>query len=355
MKKRMSLFSKIYIIATAFCLVLLITAGVFLWTFLDAYESVQPKHVAEQVFLKYFDTNSTERLSEYINISNGYESNESLAKAIESKLQNRELEYFAITSSENDTKKYVVTADGERFAYFTLTKTGKSSSYNLQGYELVGIELFMPKTSTFNITVPVGYSLKLNGIDVKEDKISANNIPFKNNEFLPKDQKGKFYNKFTIEDFYVEPEVTVLDENGKEAVVSKNEQTGEYFVDFQYDTELQNEYSNRAIHIASLYTKVMSEDATKSEFYPYVDRKSDFYKKVKNSATSWFWDHDGCAIKNESATEFIKYSDTMFSCRVKLTQEMYLGKKTEVNYIDLVLYMKKIDGVYLLYNAVTNG
>lgn len=355
MKKKMSLFAKIYIFAVAFCLMLLIAAGVFLWTVLDAYESVQPKHTAEQVFSEYFCSDNTEGLLEFVSVGNGFESDEILAKAIESKLQNRELEYFSVTSSDEDTEKYAVTADGERVAYFTLTKTGEIGKYNLRGYELGGIELFMPKTSSFDITVPEGYSLKLNGIDVKEDKISVDNIPFKNNEFLPKEQKGKFYNKFTVDGFYFEPEVTVFDEKGNEVSFSKNEQNGEFFVDFEYDAELQTKYSQRAIQIASLYTKVMSEDATKSELYPYVDRKSDFYKKVKNSATSWFWDHDGCAIKNESATEFIKYSDTMFSCRVKLTQEMYLGKKTEVNYVDLILYMKKIDGVYLLYNAVTNG
>ncbi len=355
MKKKMSLFSKIYIFTVAFLLMLLIATSVFLWTVLEAFESVQPKYTAEQVFSEYFDAENAERLLEFVNVGNGFESDEVLCNAIKSKLENRELEYFSVTSGDDNIEKYAVTADGERIAYFTLTKTGEIGNYGLRGYEPAGVEFFMPKTLSVDVTVPEGYSLKLNGIQVKNDKISVDGIPYKSNEFLPEEEKGKFYNKFTVDDFYFEPEIEVFNENGQKVEAVKNTENGEYFVDFQYDSQLQNLYSKRAIQIASLYTKVMSEDAPKSELYSYIDRKSDFYKKVKNSATSWFWDHDGCTIKNESATEFVKYSDTMFSCRVKLTQELYLGKKTEINNVDLVLYMKKIDGVYLLYNAVTNG
>lgn len=355
MKKKISLFSKIYIFAVAFFMMLLIAASVFLWTVLEAFEAVQPKYKADEVFLEYFNAQNADRLLSVTKLGNGYETEKQLKKAVNLKLAERELKYFSVTSDSEGSEKYAVTADGERIAYFTLSKTGEMQKYGQRGYEMSGIELFMPANLSTTVTVPQGYSLKLNGIEVKEDKISVTDIPHAANEYLPEDEKGLFFNKYTVSGFYFDPTVEVFGPNGQRVEVVRNTESGEYAVDFEHDKELEKDYSKKAIDIASIYTAVMSDDVSKNTLYPYVDRNSDFYKKVKNSATSWFWDHDGYSIKNTSASEFYKYSDNMFSCRVRLTQELYLGRKTEINNVDLVLYMKKIDGVYVLYNAVTNG
>ena len=54
MKKKLSSFFKIYIGVMAGLVALLVVAAVVLWTVLDAYETTRPKHVAEEVFNKYF-------------------------------------------------------------------------------------------------------------------------------------------------------------------------------------------------------------------------------------------------------------------------------------------------------------
>lgn len=355
MKKKMSLFSKIYIFAVAFFLMLLMAASVFLWTVLEAYESVQPKYIAEQVFSEYFESKDAEKLLPFVDSGNGFESEDIILQAIKLKLNNGELDYFSITSDDDGSEKYAVTSGGERIAYFTITKTGEAQKYGFRGYEQQEIEFFMPSTLSATVTVPQGYSLRMNGIEVNKDRIAVTDIPYKANEYLPATEKGKFYDKYMVDEFYFEPEITVLDDKGKAVEVKNDSESGEFFVDFQYDDELREKYTDRVVKIATVYTKVMSTDAEKNELYPYLDTKSDFYKKVKKSDTSWFWPHDYDLIKFPVASEFIKYSDAMFSCRVTLTQELYLGKKTEIVNVDLMLYMKKVDGAYLVYNAVTNG
>ncbi len=173
--------------------------------------------------------------------------------------------------------------------------------------------------------------------------------------YLPEGEEGLFMTEYTVSGFFNEPQVTVKTEQGEVVLISEDSKTGVLNAELANDTQLQEEYSDYVIKIASTYACVMSEDKTKGELYKYMDKSSEFYQKVKKSAVSWFWDHDGYKIKDEEATRFYRHSDDVFSCRVTLKHEMFLGNKTEVVNLDLVLYLRKIDGKYLLYNALTNG
>ena len=353
MKKRMSWFARIYIVVSIFLICLLTVASCFLWTVLEAYENSRPKAVAQTVFDTYFVEKDIDGILKYNTIGNDFETEEMIKKAVSDQLDGKELNYISV-SNDGENQKYAVTADGVRVAYFTLTQSGEEYKYGFKGYELTDIDFYVGANVNKTIIVPEGYTLNVNSVVVGDDYITQSQMAHYTNEYLPDGEKGLFLNQYTIDGFCVEPKIKVLSPDGNEVELVLDGETNVLSADFVYDEALKNEYSKYAIEVVSTYTAAMSKDATKSDFYQYVDKKSEFYKKFKNVET-WFWPHDGHKITNAEASQFIRHSDDVFSCRVKLTQELYLKKKTEYNHVDIILYMRKVNGKFLVYNAVTNG
>ncbi len=354
MKKTMSWFTRIYLVISAFFLCLLIAAGCILWTVLDAYEASRPKHAAEEVFEDFFVDKNVDEIVEIATMGNGFETKEQMAEALLEQLDGKELDYIAV-SNDGEVQKYAVTADGTRIAYFTLSQNGEQYSYGFLGYSLLDMEIFATAKVNKTIIVPEGYTLMLNSIVVGKDYITTPQIAHRSNEYLPEGEEGLYLNEYTVKGFFYEPEIKVVSPEGKSPKLKVDEDNSTITAELVYDDTLIEEYSDYVIKIASIYTGVMSEDNTKAQLYQYIDKSSEFYQKVRKAQTNWFWDHDGHKIKNTEASQFFSHSDNVFSCRVTLTQEMYLGKKTEVNNVDLILYMRKVNGKYLLFNAVTNG
>ncbi len=353
MKRNLSKFAKIYMaVICVFVVVLVVTASV-LWAVLDAYESTRPKHVAQEVFDNYFLSLDMEKLLEHGQIGNDFETDDKKSYVLYKQLKDKELQYFSVSRDEQ-SQKYAVTADGARIAYFTLVKDNEKQGFGFLGYRLSNIELFAAKPINKTILVPEGYVLTINSLPVGEEYLTKTKVPHEKNEYLPSGADGLFLNEYTVLDFCEEPQITVTSSDGKETQLVKDAETSVISAQLVNDESLQREFSEQVIRIASIYTAVMSKDAEKSELYQYIDKSSAFYKKIK-SVDTWFWPHDGHKIKNEEASQFYRHSDGVFSCRVKLTQELYLKKETEINNVDLILYMRKINGKYLLYNAATNG
>ncbi len=353
MRKNMSWFARIYIVITVGFLALLVVASCVLWSVLDAYESTRPKYTAQEVFNNYFVEGDTKQLMGFCSFGNGFESEQTLSHALNEQLRDKELQYFSV-SKDGVSQKYAVTADGVRVAYFTLAKDGQAQDYGFYGYSLSDVELFVPNNICKTVIVPEGYALTVNSKQVNDEYRTKSKIPHRTNEYLPKGEEGLYLNEYTITGFCAEPEIKVTDATGKEVPLTEDGETKVLSADFANDESLQQEFSQTVINIASIYTAVMSKDAPNSQLYQYIDKSSAFYKKLKTVDT-WFWPHDGHKIKDTEASQFHRYSDDVFTCRVKLTQELYLKKTTEINKVDLILCMRKVGGRYLLYNAATNG
>ena len=137
MKKKLSSFFKIYIGVMAGLVALLVVAAVVLWTVLDAYETTRPKHVAEEVFNKYFlNSDIAGLMSAADPDSEDFESAETINSAAKELIDTEKLKYFAVTSDDKNSAKYAVTEDNNRIAYFTVRKTDKKGKYGFEFYEL---------------------------------------------------------------------------------------------------------------------------------------------------------------------------------------------------------------------------
>ena len=131
---------------------------------------------------------------------------------------------------------------------------------------------------------------------------------------------------------------------------------GVYKADVKYDDLLMETYKNYCLNAATAYAKYMTNDGSFEELSYYLDKSKPIYKKIKGVDLNWVPAHTGNEITNASASEFYRYSEDIFSCRVNLTVVLsrpdYSDHKEN---IDVIFYLLKSGERYLIYDIVTNS
>jgi len=212
--------------------------------------------------------------------------------------------------------------------------------------------------SSVVVEVPRGYTVLINGNTLGKDNIIEDEIPTDSCNFMPEGVKGLTYTKYEARHLKSDYKLEVLDTDGNacEAVVTE----GYCKVEKPYDTALEAEYSAWILEGAELYARYAQFDEKINVVYfnqvaPYFDPGSDLYESIRTMDNGFVIYYDAFEFTDKSATEFMKYDDNTFSCRVKLTQTMYKnvagGEREEyVDYIDQTLYLRRVDGKFLIYN-----
>lgn len=356
MKKKMSSFFKTYIAVMASLVALLIVAAVILWTVLDAYEVTRPKHVAEEVFNKYFvSADIAGLLSATGSSREKLESDEVINSASKELLNTDSLKFFEVSSDETSSK-YAVTEDNNRIAYFTVTKTGEKGKYGFKYYKLSDAELFFAPYGNVTVRVPEGYSLVANDVSVGDSYITERGIESDSCKYMPEGVEGIKYTEYKLSGLFSEPSLKVLSADGREVDVNLDTVNNVYVAGLAYDSALEEEMKDYIIKAASAYTAYMSNDARFSAVSKYLDSSSEVYERVRKSEVYWVRDHNGYKISNEKAFEFYKYAEGVFSCRVTLKETLTRpGYANHTENIDVIFYCRTVDGKTLIYDIVTNS
>ena len=355
-EKKMSRYMKIYLSVLAFFVVLLIIAAIILWNLLSAYEETRPKHVAKKVFDDYFTSMKIGQLIEaYEPEKLEFETVEGFNQKYAETVDPKGFDYFSVSVDEQGNEQFAVSYDNKRIAYFTVSPTEKEASFGFNYYELTDAEVFVAGYPDVSVVLPKGGVLTVNGKKLEEKYISEKDIKDKSYDYMPKDVEGILYDKYTVSGLLFEPTVSATDKDGNKLDLVYNENEECYVTPVVYDTELEKAQSSYCIKIATEYTKFLSNDSYFGAVGAYLDKNYEIYKRVRSIQVNWVRDHSGYDIYNEKATEFVKYADDVFSCRVTLTEKLTRpGYKDHVENIDITLYLHKVGNKYLVYEMVNN-
>ncbi len=355
MKKKMSLFTKIYISVVAFFLVLLIAAGTVLWFFLDTFEITRPNYTAQKIFTDCFKSGNIGQLvKEYSPEQLKFEDEQSLNREFKEQYDLSKLNYFSFESGQNGEEVYVVSYDGAKLADFTLAPN-EHKGFGMRDYALVGAKLYLTQSEAVSVLVRKGCTLKLNGITVDSSYIAEPDIKDASYDHMPTGIEGILYDKYTVSEFLFEPEITVADADGVEQAAELNKTVGCYEVPKTYSTELQQNYSQYVISAITEYAKYLSNVSDFTHIEPYLDPESALYKNVKNVSVTWLWKHKSYKISDEKAYDFYSYGDGVFSCRAYLKDTLIsYSNKEHVEFVDVTVYLRKVNGDYLIYDMVNN-
>lgn len=345
--KNMSLFYKIYFTAIAVFIVALIIAAVSLNIWLVDYNKGIPETVSQVFFEKNFLNLNAEELVSMSGVKPcEFETDDDIINYLKNEFAKNELTYTSIsTGTETESKKYIVKSGEYKIASFTLLPDEKNDYYP------VSVELHLPKSLNRQYKILDSSELYVNGIKADDkyvtdisDHISAKYI---SNEAKP--LKGVTY---TIDGLTKEPEIYVVDRNGKTTTVLEND--GIYYENIIYD-EFEEEVVDRIVKAAKQYAICMQNDASKASVLPYFLKGTDLYSSIRTAENMFVWDHSGYSFENEKISEFFRYDENTVSLRVSFTHVLHkYGTEDYKDYTDITYFAKNVNGEYLIFARYNN-
>ena len=237
------------------------------------------------------------------------------------------------------------------FASFALQKSGEITEHGFALYELSDATLNTTMLFSRSIELPLGYSLKVNGIEADIKYCLQDRIETDSKAFMPEGVDGILYTTYSFDLLCAEPNFEVTAPNGSVCEVTRGED-GVYRANIVYDDALKAEFSEHVIAATEAYACYLQKDASFWKVGNYLDPTSKLYENIRTSPNWMVISHNSYAFEDAETSEFFAYSDDVFSCRVTLTHVLkYKGLNDYRDYIDITWYLRKVDGKYLIYNS----
>ncbi len=359
LKKRVSSFWKIYIVVGVLLFAALGIWLMFLYGWLGDFESAQPKHLAEDTFNEYFAEFDA---AEYIKLCDPEtlpDTEENTVAYLESITEGKEITYKKVSTGMESGFKYVVLATGDeevKFASFMLVEDGNPDD-GFKKYRADNFEIYTSSNSQITVEAPKGYTVIVNDKELSEDNIIENDIPTPSCDHMPEGVSGLYYTKYIVKGLLSDPVVSVKGSDGSEAVVEENGHS--YKAQPIYDTALQEEYTDWVLEGVENYAKYNQYDSNVNvtgfnKVAPYFDPESELYESIKTVDNMFVIHYDKYEFTDMTASEFYRYDDSTFSCRVQYTQNLYKGEELYDDVVDQTLYLRLVDGKYLIYDMNVN-
>ena len=354
-------FYIILIVCWVLALTALAIALVTIRSYLADYESVQPKYTAAEVFEKYFAPTDFEAIIKFSDLNKSeFESDETLAAYLTSLTEGKTLSYHNISSGMDlTTSKYIVkyTENGNdvKIASFVLSETDEKSDKGFKKYALSGFELFYPAEKSLSFKVTKGAIPYVNGIALDESYISEDNIDHESCAHMPEGVTGILYTRYTLSGLATDPIVKASDAMGNELQISFNSQENCYETEIVYDDVLAAEQSEHVIAAAQMFATYMQNDCAIGKLTPYFEKNTELYNSIRSTLQWAVIDHDSYHFENVEATEFYRYDENTFSCRIKMTHVLKRSRLEDYrDTMDAIFYLRNVDGKYLVYDRTNN-
>ena len=324
----------------------------YLTDVLKEYEDSQYKYVAEDVLQTYFTAGNGEALAElFATQISEVETKENAAAYFNALTAGKTFSLQSVSTGLAEKIEYAVKCDDKRFASFSLEKSGETTAHGFALYKLKDATLNTTMLSSHSIQIPVGYSLKVNGIPADSKYCMQDRIETESKGFMPDGVDGIVYTTYTFDLLCAEPAFEVLAPSGKVCEVIQAE-NGVYKADIVYDDTLATAFSEYVIAATEAYACYLQKDANFGKVGKYMDPQSQLYENIRTSPNWMVISHNSYAFEDAQTSEFFAYSEDVFSCRVKITHVLkYKGLNDYRDYIDITWYLKKVDGKYLIYNS----
>lgn len=359
-KKRVSSFWKIYIVIGVLLFAALGIWLMCLYGWLGDFESAQPKYLAEETFNEYFKEFDAEEYVKLCDPDTLPDTEANTVAYLESVTEGKEITYKKVSTGMDTGYKYVVLADdgtdAVKFASFMLVEEG-SSDDGFKTYKADNFELYTSSNSQFTVEAPKGYTVIVNDIELTADNIIENDIPTPSCEHMPEGVSGLYYTKYLVKGLLSEPVVSVKSSDGTAAVVVEDGHN--YKAQPVYDEDLEAQYSQWVLEGVENYAKYSQYDSKVNvtgfnKVAPYFDPDSELYESIKTVDNMFVIHYDKYEFTDMTASEFYRYDENTFSCRVQYTQKLYKDNEVYDDVVDQTLYLRLVDDKYLIYDMNVN-
>lgn len=350
-KRHFPIFYTIYFSVILLVIIAVAIAAAYLVGILGEYEQSQPKYAAEAIYERYFENGI--KYDELLDIS-GYELSEFESKAELVRYLNEqnsgEMSYYRVTSGVDAAIcKYIVKMGSVKICTFTL-EADENKDSRFDSYSLASLELYYTPVQSVSVTVPSDTTLYLNGKAADDRYIVESGIKTDSCDYMPVGVDGITLKRYEIDGLLYQPTIEAKTEGGTSCEISESGD-GIYTASVPYDSALEAEWHDKVIDIVKAYAVYMQGDSYFGSISGYFEYGSDLYEMIRTVENMFVVSHYAWSFENESASEFYRYDDNTFSCRVSVTHLLHRwGADDYKDFIDMTLYFRKTDGSYYIYN-----
>ncbi len=297
------------------------------------FEAAQPTLKAQQVFQEVFTDPDWGALYEAAGAKDSaYEGKQQYVNYMEEKVGDTKLTYMETSAGLDKTKKkFIVKLGDEKVATFTLTDKNQVGNMDLSDltnlenikdmadipdWQLGAVEVFFERVGTYNIVKMADHTAYVNGVAL-DDTFTIQKATTVAEKYLPADAKGFVMCTQQVNGLMEVPTVTITDKDGKDVEVSYDEATRTFTAKTESNT-MSDEQAELALEAAKVYSRWMiDEEHDRAVVAKYFDPASDAYSRIVKSTELWMQNHAGYRFENDAVTDYARYSDNVFSVRVK--------------------------------------
>ena len=341
----------------------------WLKNWLTDFEYAQPTVKAQQVFDEVFTNPNWGDLYDAAGAEDSpYEGKEEYVNYMNEKVGDSDLTYTEISAGmDKSKKKFLVFLGEEKVASFTLIDKNYSGSLSLQNMQsledlekatnipnwtLGAVEVFFQREGSYRIVKMDGMTATVNGVALDES-FTIQKATTKAENYLPEGATGFVTETQEVSGLMELPDVLVTDKDGNNIPVSYDELTRTFTAQTESNT-MSDEEAALALEAAKVSCKWMIEAVTdRGTVAKYFDPTSDAYSKIVKNNELWMQDYSSYTFENDSVTDYARYSDDIFSVRVKTDVKVIRMNGTDKvwNFDQSMFFHKTESGKWLCFET----
>lgn len=322
------------------------------WQYLADYQKSLPSMLGDEILTAYQNCD-TSIIKGYCDtlptaLSDDLVLHTYLSKTIETKNL-----YYYENNIENKGNKitYTFCKGNQKFADLTVTKTGENSKYGFPLFKIVSLEQYplsyynliqYPDTTIWvqNKQLDASYRTNQETLAACFDQLEA----------------GPFYkNTYHIPDYLVSSELSATDSAKNTCDLIWDEEHTTCTASPALDDTLKQELTDFAESAAKTYAVFATvKYADKSSLLTYLYPDTDFYKAIKTYDNDWGITKTSDRFDAVSCTDFMKYSDTEYSCNVSFCYFVSQDSKEKEYPLNFTCYITYKNGKPQLVNLDVN-
>ena len=348
------IFYTLYFLLIAFFCVGCVFGVNWLNNWLVDYEAAQPTAKSEEVFNRLFANPDWASLYEQAGCQDSaYEGKDAFAAYMAQKVNGQQLTYVETSAGLSQGKKYYVKLGDERIGAFYLTNHAARKT-DIPDWELGKVELIFDRSDGYLIQKVDGHRAYVNGVEL-DDSFTIQTTSTSAEDFLPVGTVGAKIDIQSITGLMMRPNVTVLDQSGNNMEVVYDEEKG-MFIEQTEATAISEDEKAAVLGALEAYSGFMiNASGARQGVAKYYDSNSDAYKDIISVGSELWMNTDrGHKFLNESVTDYVQYTDELFSAKGCLTMQVTLkdGSLSEYN-VEESMFFRKKNGNWVCY-GMTN-
>lgn len=326
-----------FLLIIAFCAGMFFVHG-FLVDWLTRFEAAQPTVKSEEVFDSLFSEPDWLALYDQAGLTDTvYEGKEEFNAYMTGLLAQQELTYAETSAGLSGDHKYLIRLGDQTIGYFTLTNKAEDDEA-IPDWQLGEVHLNVNRRESVTIQKLDGHTAFVNGQAVY-DNSTIQIISTVAEDYLPDGTSGVRLLRQQVNGLLVSPEVTIQDEDGNECEVIYDEATGIYMEQLPEAEEIPAELAQRAIEAGEAYSYFMVNRKT-NLFAQYFVTGTETYRSIIGM-DRWQQTSKSAAITGQEVSDYIRYTEDLYSVRVKMTMELTRKNDSIKEYpLDTTLFLE---------------